>query len=207
MFLQWHDEKTAEMGHPELTLDERFKRLNVVIPRRNNQAVLCLIQTLPTDRGIAPPCGDHKRMISSALAFNVVKYLGAAYLVYLGVKTLMKQEKIEYTRQPPRQNLSRVFYQGALVNLLNPKTALFFFALLPQFIDPARGSVVPQILLLNAILVVLGFVSDSTYALSAGGLGNLLRGNLNFLRIRRYFAGSIYIGLGALTALTGSHRK
>jgi threonine/homoserine/homoserine lactone efflux protein len=143
-------------------------------------------------------------LMSSALAFNVVKYAGALYLIYLGIKTLLTREKIEQARRIQRENLVRVFYQGALVNLLNPKTALFFFAFLPQFVDRARGSVIAQILLLGAILVALGFLSDSIYALFAGGAGNLLRGNLKFLRTQRYFAGSVYIGLGAITALTGS---
>ena|SRR2546427_7457200 len=90
---------------------------------------------------------------------------------------------------------------------LYAKAALFFFAFLPQFVDAKRGSAATQIMFLGAIVVVLGALSDSTYALLSGSVGNLLRGNLRLLRAQRYFAGSVYIGLGAMTALTGSSKK
>ena len=146
-------------------------------------------------------------LLSSALAFSVVKYAGAAYLIYLGVKTLLTKEEAEPTHEVRKATLSRVFAQGVVVNLLNPKTALFFFAFLPQFIVPARGRVALQIVLLGSVLVMLGALSDTVYALAAGSVGNWLRGNLKFLRAQRYFAGSVYIGLGALTALGGTHKK
>jgi len=146
-------------------------------------------------------------LMSSALAFGVVKYAGAAYLIYLGVKTLLTKEKAGRAREVRQASLSRVFYQGVVVNLLNPKTALFFFAFLPQFVDPARGRVGVQIVSLGAILVLFGTLSDMTYALAAGSVGNWLRGNLKFLRAQRFFAGSIYLGLGAATALSGAHRS
>jgi len=145
-------------------------------------------------------------LVSSALAFNVVKYAGAAYLIYLGIKTLLTKERIEPTRVR-NAKLSRVFYQGMVVNVLNPKTALFFFAFLPQFISVSRGGVMLQIILLGSILIFLGTLSDSIYALASGSIGNWLRGNLKFLRAQKYFAGSVYIGLGAATALSGAHRK
>ena len=143
-------------------------------------------------------------LLSSALAFGVVKYAGAAYLIYLGVKTLLTKEKAGQVGEVKQASLSRVFYQGIIINLLNPKTALFFFAFLPQFIDPARGRVGVQVVSLGAILVLLGTLSDMTYALAAGSIGHWLRGNLKFLRAQRYFAGSIYLGLGAATALGGT---
>jgi threonine/homoserine/homoserine lactone efflux protein len=146
-------------------------------------------------------------LLASALAFDAVKYAGAAYLIYLGVKTLLAKEEAGPARAGQKARLSRVFSQGVVVNLLNPKTALFFFAFLPQFVDPARGRVAVQIILLGSVLVLLGTLSDTAYALAAGGVGNRLRGNLKFLRAQRYFAGSVYIGLGALTALGGAHKK
>jgi threonine/homoserine/homoserine lactone efflux protein len=146
-------------------------------------------------------------LLSSALAFSIVKYAGAAYLIYLGVKTLLAREKITETKTVEEKSLSRAFYQGVLVSLFNPKAALFFFAFLPQFVDAGRGSVPIQIMFLGSIVVVLGALSDSTYALLAGSAGNLLRGNLKLLRAQRYFAGSVYIGLGAMAALTGSIKK
>ena len=155
---------------------------------------------------VAAALGLSALLMSSALAFNLVKYAGAAYLIYLGIKTFFTKERIESTTVK-KAALSRVFYQGVVVNLLNPKTALFFFAFLPQFIDVARGAVVMQVALLGAILVFLGTLSDSIYALASGSIGNWLRGNLKFLRAQRYFAGSVYIGLGAATALSGAQRK
>ena len=146
-------------------------------------------------------------LVSSALAFNVVKYAGAAYLFYLGIKTLLTREKLVAADAVEEKSLLRAFSQAVVVNLLNPKGAIFFFAFLPQFVDAKRGAVTTQILLFGAIVVVLGLTSGSLYSLLAGSLGNLLRGNLKFLRAQRYFAGSVYIGLGAATALTGINRR
>ena len=145
-------------------------------------------------------------LVSSAVAFNVVKYAGAGYLIVVGIKTLLTKENIEPAKVR-KAALGRVFQQGIVVNLLNPKTALFFFAFLPQFIDVARGAVGLQVVLLGSILIFLGTLSDSIYALASGSIGNGLRGNLKFLRAQRYFAGSVYIGLGAATALSGAHRR
>ncbi len=146
-------------------------------------------------------------LVSSALLFNFVKYLGAAYLIYLGIRKLLVREELQSIQKERRRELSQIFYQGVLVNLLNPKTALFFFAFLPQFVDASRGSVTMQILFLGAIFVIMGLLSDCLYALLAGSLGKWLRSNLRFLRAQRYFAGMVYIALGAVTALSGVHKK
>ncbi len=143
-------------------------------------------------------------LLSSALAFNLVKYAGVAYLIYLGIKALLTREKPAEAEVIEEQSLSRAFSQAVLVNVLNPKSAMFFFAFLPQFIDAERGAIATQILVFGAIVVVIGFTSGSFYSLLAGSIGNLLRANLRFLRAQRYFAGSVYIGLGAATALTGT---
>jgi len=156
---------------------------------------------------VAAAFGLSALLLSSALAFNAVKYAGAAYLIYFGVKALLTKEQIGPTREIQKSSLSRVFYQGVVVNLPNPKTALFFFAFLPQFIDATRGRVVTQIVLLGTILVFIGTLSDSVYELAAGSVGAWLRGNLGFLRAQRYFAGSVYLGLGVATALSGAHKK
>jgi len=142
-------------------------------------------------------------LMASALAFTVVKYAGAAYLIYLGVRTLLARGQAQANAVDRRQKLSRIFSQGVLVNLLNPKTALFFFAFLPQFVDPARGPAAMQFLFFGCLFVIMAICSDSTYAILAGTLGSRLKESTAFLRVQRYFAGSIYVALGVMTALTG----
>jgi threonine/homoserine/homoserine lactone efflux protein len=146
-------------------------------------------------------------VVSSVLTFNFVKYAGATYLVYLGVKTLLTRQKLKPTKAIRNESLSHTFRQGVVVNLLNPKTALFFFAFLPQFIDPERGTVAIQIVVLGIILVFLGTMSDMLYALTAGSFGTWLHKNSKFLPIQHYFGGGVYIGLGVLTALSGTQTK
>ena len=97
--------------------------------------------------------------------------------------------------------------KGFLVNLLNPKTALFFYAFLPQFVDPARGAVVGQILFLGILFVLLASCTDSLYALLGSLVGQLLTRSTRIRRIQRYVTGSIYIALGLTTAVTGSEKK
>ncbi len=94
---------------------------------------------------VAAALGLSALLLSSVLAFNIVKYLGAAYLMYLGIRKLLIRDPL-HQLETHHQPLSSIFYQGMLVNLLNPKTALFIFAFLPQFVDPVRGSVAAQIL-------------------------------------------------------------
>lgn len=155
----------------------------------------------------AAALGISALLVSSALAFNLVKYLGAAYLIYLGLRRLLVREEIEQPKTFEQKKLSRIFVQGVVVNLLNPKTALFFFAFLPQFVTVGQGSVAGQILFLGLVFVVLGICSDGLWALLAGTAGNWLRGNLQFLRAQRYFAGSVFIALGVTAALAGSSKK
>ncbi len=156
---------------------------------------------------LAAALGLSALLTSSALAFSVVKYVGAAYLISLGLYTLLKRrEKHEPEALAPRP-LGSVFAQGVVVNLLSPKMALFALAFLPQFLDPVRGSVAAQALVLGCIFVGIAFLSDGLYALLAGGLGNWLRHHAGFLRVQRYVSGSVYLALGVATAFTGSGRK
>lgn len=148
-------------------------------------------------------------LLSSALAFSLVKYAGAAYLVYLGLRTWFSKEPLELaalTRRPLRQ----IFLQGFVVNALNPKTALFFFAFLPQFVDPTRGAVSLQFLLLGVVFISLATLSDGAYAFLSSTLGGWLRykaGEPRFAQGQRLVTGSIYIGLGLTAALTGNRHK
>jgi threonine/homoserine/homoserine lactone efflux protein len=146
-------------------------------------------------------------LLSSALAFDVVKYLGAAYLIYLGVRKLTTKENPEDVQVGEHRSLRRVFTQAMIVAILNPKTALFFFAFLPQFVDTTRGSVTLQMLMLGLIVVTIAIISDSIYAMAAGTAGRWLRGNLRYLRFQRYFTGTVYIGLGITAALASGSRK
>ena len=146
-------------------------------------------------------------LVSSALAFNVVKDLGAAYLVFLGLRLLLARREEGVPRVLEPLGSARLFRQGVLVNVLNPKTALFFLAFLPQFVDPARGSVTRQVLRLGCSFVPLAMISDGAYALLAGSLGHWLRGHARFLRLQRYVSGGVLVSLGVATALSGSGRK
>lgn len=145
-------------------------------------------------------------LLSSAIAFNVVKYLGAAYLIYLGVRKILVSEetKEQATKQ---ESLSRIYSQGFVVNLFNPKTALFFFAFLPQFVNTSNGNVTLQMFLLGIMFVVMALLTDSAYALISSSIANQLNANRNFARNQRYFTGLIYIGLGVVTAFAGSRNK
>jgi threonine/homoserine/homoserine lactone efflux protein len=156
----------------------------------------------------ATALGISALLLSSALAFNLVKYAGAAYLVYLGFRSLCTPVKpTPGAELAERKSFGASLYQGIVVSVLNPKTALFFTAFLPQFIDVRLGSVVGQIFFFGAIIVVLGVVNDLTYALLAGRLGGWMRSSPPFLRAQRYVAGSVYLGLGAAAALTSATRK
>ena len=140
-------------------------------------------------------------ILKSAIMFNIIKYLGAVYLIYLGIKTLLgaKQPvaKVNLTPAP----LSTLFLQGFIVNLLNPKTAIFFLAFLPQFVSPENGSVPLQFISLGMIFVTLAVISDSLYALLAGSARKLLTSSHAIAKIQTTFSGLIYLGLGISTAL------
>jgi len=144
-------------------------------------------------------------LLSSATAFTVVKYLGAAYLVYLGVKKILGRDGELTPEGTPRQSLKKVYRQGAIVGVLNPKTALFFLAFLPQFVDPARGSVTLQFIVLGVLLVLVSMVSDTCYALLTGTAGQWLRDRSpTFGRRLAWVSGGIYITLGVGAAISGS---
>jgi len=145
-------------------------------------------------------------LVTSASAFTAVKLIGAAYLVVIGLRRLFGRADDE-DRKPTRASLRRIYGEGVIVNVLNPKTALFFFAFLPQFVDPNRGSVAGQTALLGVCFIALGMVSDSTYALAAGTLGATLRDRPAFARRRQRWSGGIYVGLGLTAAVaTGPHQ-
>ncbi len=146
-------------------------------------------------------------LVSSAVGFAAVKYLGAAYLVYLGVRRLLGSDEPVDKAEEANRSLLHIFRQAVLVNALNPKTAMFFLAFLPQFTDPARGSVMAQMLILGAIFTGLGMICDVTWVLCAGVARGWLRQSVGFARIQRYITGGVFIVLGLFTALSGDPFK
>src|SRR5256714_3085204 len=156
---------------------------------------------------VAAALGLSALLLTSALAFSIVKYLGAAYLIYLGVRTLLAREENQQALAAVPKSFSQVFAQGFFVNLLNPKTALFFYAFLPQFVAPARGAVVGQILVLGILFVLLASCTDGLYALLSSTVGKVLIRKVRFWHFQRYITRSIYIALGVTTAVAGAEKK
>ena len=146
-------------------------------------------------------------LTASATAFGVVKYAGAAYLVWLGVRKFARPSFIQDVNVVAPHSLARVFRDGMIVNLLNPKTALFFLAFLPQFVVPARGSVSGQFLLLGMAFVTIAFCTDTSWCLLASTARAWLRRHPNAVASERYVAGCVYVGLGVAAAVSGGGRK
>ncbi|MEV4242390.1 LysE family translocator [Streptosporangium canum] len=151
----------------------------------------------------AAALGVSALLAASATAFALVKYLGAAYLVWLGVRKLMSRSDGAEAAEAPVASRSRMFWEGFVVNVLNPKTAIFFLAFLPQFTDPSRGPIAPQILLLGVIWIALGMASDGAFALLASAMAGRLRRSARARRRLDVTSGVVYIGLGAVAAFTG----
>ncbi|MDQ3120934.1 MAG: LysE family translocator [Actinomycetota bacterium] len=145
-------------------------------------------------------------LASSAVAFSVVKYAGAAYLIGLGLWTLLAGHGGADAAPSSDVRLRRVFAQGVLVNAFNPKVALFFLAFLPQFVDPDAAQPALQIGLFGLVFVAIAFVLDLGWALTADAAGGLLRRSRSFLRAQRYVSGSVYMAMGVATALAGGGR-
>ncbi len=199
---------------PELSAIELFAAASVALLLIPGPAVLYIVtQSAEQGRsaGLASVAGIHigtlvhilaaaiglsALILASAVAFSVVKFAGAAYLVYLGVRKLLERDWAS-EGEPPRAPLRRVFARGAVVNVLNPKTALFFLAFLPQFVDTDRAAVWSQVVVLGLVFIALGLISDSIYALVGDAVGSLLRRRATAMR---RVSGTIYIGLGAVAA-------
>jgi threonine/homoserine/homoserine lactone efflux protein len=139
----------------------------------------------------------------SSLAFMIVKYAGAAYLVYLGLRALRRPIAPDEAARFEAPRLGRIFRDGVLVALLNPKTALFFAAFLPQFIDPA-GSTAAQGAMLGGTFVLIAALTDSSYVLAASLAGSALTGTRRQRAAGRYLTAATFIGLGLFTAASGS---
>jgi threonine/homoserine/homoserine lactone efflux protein len=143
-------------------------------------------------------------IVASATAFTAIKLAGAAYLIYLGVNALLRRRSRNGPRpeEPPRSG-RRIFADGIVLNILNPKTAVFFLAFVPQFIDVDAGNTTMQLIALGITFILLGLVTDSVYAFAAGWIGTRLRTSTSASRRSETAAGVTYIGLGLTTALSG----
>jgi threonine/homoserine/homoserine lactone efflux protein len=147
-------------------------------------------------------------LLASTAAFDAVRYAGAAYLVILGVRRLLGSGLDEEDADGPPRTRRRAYMQGIVVNLTNPKTIVFIFAFLPQFVDPDATHAWLQVVVLGLSFALLGFLSDSMYALVAGTIADRLRGSKGIARVQRWFGGSVLVGLGVLAALwSPSHAK
>ncbi|MEV4562797.1 LysE family translocator [Nonomuraea sp. NPDC049419] len=131
----------------------------------------------------------------SATLFAVIKWAGVAYLVYLGIRAFTAKD--QQAGPPEPQPLRKVFLEGVLVNVLNPKVALFFLAFLPHFVDPDAGSPALQVVVFGLTLLLLGLISDLLYAVTAGALARRLT---RAARTLKYVSGTVYLALGVLTA-------
>jgi threonine/homoserine/homoserine lactone efflux protein len=156
---------------------------------------------------VAAAFGVSAIIASSATAFTFVKYAGAAYLVFLGVRRLLSAGEQESFAPQRRASTAHLFRQGIVVNVLNPKTALFFLAFLPQFVDPDAGPVAPQMLVLGTLLVCLGVLSDGTYAMLAAGAGRRLRESAASRRLLDRLSGGVFVALGLVAAVAGEPRQ
>jgi threonine/homoserine/homoserine lactone efflux protein len=154
---------------------------------------------------LASVVGLSALLMASAAAFSVVKVAGGAYLIYLGVRTIAGRGDAD--RRAESRGLRRLYLDGVVVNVANPKTALFFLAFLPQFVDPDGGPVWSQTLVLGLLFVVLGILSDGTYAMASARLGSWLRRRGRGVRRRgRYVEGGLLVGLG-VSSLAVPHRR
>ncbi len=138
---------------------------------------------------------------ASAMLFTIVKYLGAAYLVYLGLKEILGKTSVDHLQGRIPITAPQAFKQAILAEVLNPKTALFFLAFLPQFVSPERGFVMVQLTILGLLFALIGFCSTVAYSLAAGRLGGYLRRNPSVLKWQGKVVGSIYCALGLRLAV------
>ncbi|MEL6556075.1 MAG: LysE family translocator [Cyanobacteria bacterium J06621_11] len=156
---------------------------------------------------LAAGLGLSTLLMTSATAFSAVKYAGALYLIYLGIQKIRSDQVLALETTSDSRSLSKIFYQGVIVNVLNPKAAVFSLAFLPQFIDPARGPIWQQLIVLSLTFVCIGLTGDGTYALIAGKMRQWLTRNPLFLRRQKYVVGGTYIALGMAAATVSPTRK
>ncbi|MGD9702577.1 MAG: LysE family translocator [Acidimicrobiia bacterium] len=155
---------------------------------------------------LAAVAGLSAVVMTSSVAFTAIKTVGGAYLVYVGIRTLVGARRSDVAVEVPAKPLRRLYVDGLVVNLLNPKVALFFLAFLPQFVARGHGPVWSQTLVLGLLYIALGMLSDCTYAFIGARAGGWLRRHANVRTRGKYVEGGVLIGLG-ITALAAPHRQ
>jgi threonine/homoserine/homoserine lactone efflux protein len=145
-------------------------------------------------------------IVASTVAFDAVKYVGAAYLFMLGVRRLLGRGLEQPDEEAAPRTRRRAYTQGVVVNLTNPKTIVFIFAFLPQFVDPHANHPWVQVFVLGLSFALLGCLSDSMYAVAAGTVAERLRGSAGIVRVQRWFGGGVLVGLGILAAVWSPSR-
>lgn len=157
---------------------------------------------------LAAALGLSALLLSSATAFSIVKIAGAVYLIWLGLRKIFGPADSAATNGTMApHSYARLFRDGFIVNLLNPKTALFFVAFLPQFIDVHQGHVAAQVTFLGLMFALLGLCTDGCWVLLAGTAGSWLKRSRGYLRFERYGSGLLFIGLGLTAAFSGNNKK
>ncbi len=171
-----------------------------------------ILSALGVDAGtlvhvVAASLGLSALLASSALAYSIVRYAGAGYLIYLGIRTWLSRNNNTKCENMEFISGRRIFIQGMLTNILNPKAALFFLAILPQFVNEAHGHATEQMLILGCLFALIGMCIDLAVAILSSSVGVWLRQKTGFQRGQKWAAGGVYFSLGLSTALTGTNNK
>jgi threonine/homoserine/homoserine lactone efflux protein len=153
---------------------------------------------------LAATAGLSAVIATSATAFSIVKWAGALYLIGVGALTLLRRPDAIST-ESGHLSYRRAFTQGVIVNVLNPKVALFFLSYLPQFVDPGRGPAWTQVLMLGLTFVVLGLCTDSLWAIATSTLRSVLLRGRSLPFVRRWVSGSVFVVLGVMAARAHRH--
>ncbi|MDI2587047.1 LysE family translocator [Psychrobacillus sp. NEAU-3TGS] len=139
-------------------------------------------------------------LMTSALVFQIIKYIGAAYLIYLGIQTIRDKKGLKINIQDNQGGIRKAFWQGAIIDIFNPKVALFFLTFLPQFISPNMGNTFFQFIFLGVVFALLTLIVDIGYSLIAGSIKNVLAKNNTAMQWQKKISGFTLIGLGTLLA-------
>jgi threonine/homoserine/homoserine lactone efflux protein len=174
---------------------------SIEMGRRGGLASVAGITTATVTHVVLATVGLSSLVLASTVAFDAVKYVGAAYLLFLGVRRLLGRGLDQPDAETAPRTRRRAYAQGVVVNLTNPKTIVFVFAFLPQFVDPHAHRVWLQVLVLGLSFALLGCLSDSVWALAAGTVADRLRGTQRIARVQRWVGGGTLVGLGVLAAV------